>query len=209
MTIERTSARHQVREMILERISSGRYRPGERLLEMQLAQEFGVSQAPVREALRELEAMNLVETVPYRGTRVREFDRKQTLDAFITRAALEQMAAELAAKNPQVSPKELVDFAMKTIEAIQRSDLDAYVQANQVFHRALVRASGNTVLMQMWESLNVALRWSVSANMSKGNEPAIAADHLAIAEAIQLGDSAQAVRAVRSHYDRALKGLQP
>src|SRR5258707_8755830 len=86
----------QVRERLLERILSGRYPPDARIIESQVARELGTSQAPVREALRGLEALGVVEITPFRGARVRRPTRRELLEAYAVRSALETLAARLA-----------------------------------------------------------------------------------------------------------------
>ena len=92
---ESTSAR--LRTLILQRIIDGQYPPGHRLKELQLAREFNTSQAPVREALRELEATGIIESEPHRGSRVRTVSERELGEAYKVRAVLEQLAGELAA----------------------------------------------------------------------------------------------------------------
>src|SRR5215216_3067595 len=99
MSIARTVLREQVRDVLLERILRGDLEPGERLVETRLARELGTSQAPVREALRDLELLRLVESEPFRGSRVRAVDDSQLLPVFPVRAALEELAASEAARN--------------------------------------------------------------------------------------------------------------
>src|SRR5260370_13949839 len=89
------SARDRIRWALLKRISEGVYLPGERLKEMVLAQEFEVSQAPVREVFRELETLGLLVSEHYRGTRVREISSRATYDAYQLRGYLEEIAAHL------------------------------------------------------------------------------------------------------------------
>ena len=76
-TISRTVLREQVKDVLLQRIASGELQPGERLVETRIAQELGTSQAPVREALRDLQLLRLVESEPFRGSRVRVFDEEE------------------------------------------------------------------------------------------------------------------------------------
>src|ERR1700727_2891594 len=94
--IERhTSARDLIRRAVLGRISEGVYLPGDRLKEMELAREFEVSQAPVREAFRELETLGVLASEHYRGTRVREISSRETYDAYQLRGYLEEIAMQL------------------------------------------------------------------------------------------------------------------
>ncbi len=93
----RSNLREQIKDVILQRIVEGSYEPGSRLVETRIAQELGVSQAPVREALRDLEQVGCVVHEPYRGCSVRAFSAEELMDAFPVRAALEALAARLAA----------------------------------------------------------------------------------------------------------------
>ena len=87
--------RDRIRRTLLKRISEGVYRPGERLKEMKLAQEFEVSQAPVREAFRELEALGIVVSRRYHGTHVREISSKENREIYELRGYLEEIAVQL------------------------------------------------------------------------------------------------------------------
>src|SRR5664279_3052332 len=95
--VHRDSVRDQIKRVLLGRILDGAYKPGDRLLELQIAREFDVSQGPVREALRELEALRLVESQTYRGTRVRGVNAQEMREAYQVRSCLEELAAKLAA----------------------------------------------------------------------------------------------------------------
>jgi DNA-binding GntR family transcriptional regulator len=90
--------RQQVKELLLERILSHHYAPGDRLVETRIAQELGVSQAPVREALRELETLRFVESAPFKGAWVREVSDRELAEIYPIRAALEDVAARAAAE---------------------------------------------------------------------------------------------------------------
>ncbi|OSZ55351.1 GntR family transcriptional regulator, partial [Streptomyces pharetrae CZA14] len=92
------SLREQIREHILEGIISGRWQPGERIVERRIATELEVSQTPVREALRELESLRLIESAPNKGVRVRNLTAADLEESYPVRAGLEAIAAELAAE---------------------------------------------------------------------------------------------------------------
>src|SRR3954453_18189120 len=93
MALSRPMLRDQIKDAIVERILNGDYAPGERIVEIRVAQEFGVSQAPVREALRELELLRLVVSEPFRGARVREVTAGGLAEIYPVRGALEGGAA--------------------------------------------------------------------------------------------------------------------
>ena len=92
--LRRTTLRDQIKDRLVQRILDGTYGPGDRIVESQVATEFGTSQAPVREALRELEAMRFVETQPHRGARVREVTTEELGQIYPVRAALEEVAGK-------------------------------------------------------------------------------------------------------------------
>src|SRR5919198_819337 len=96
-SVTRVVLREQVKELILERILNGTYAPGERLVETRIASELGTSQAPVREALRDLELLRFVESEPFRGARVREVSEDELIEIYPVRAAIEEVAAREAA----------------------------------------------------------------------------------------------------------------
>src|SRR5258705_2794503 len=97
MAVTRSMLRDQIKDALVERILDGVYAPGERIVEIRVAQEFGVSQAPVREALRELESSRLVVSEPFRGARVRAVTGAELAEVYPLRAALEEVAARAAA----------------------------------------------------------------------------------------------------------------
>src|SRR5271156_815289 len=95
--LQRDSMAERVKQNLLRRIMSGELPPGHRLVEMQIAHELNTSQGPVREALCELEGLELIVTEPYKGSRVREVTPQDMREAYMVRAALEEMAGQLAA----------------------------------------------------------------------------------------------------------------
>jgi DNA-binding GntR family transcriptional regulator len=123
-TISRTVLREQVKDVLLQRIASGELQPGERLVETRIAQELGTSQAPVREALRDLQLLRLVESEPFRGSRVRVFDEEELIEVYPVRASLEELAAKLAAEKLRRCSALEVEFeAMR--EAVRKDDTNA------------------------------------------------------------------------------------
>src|SRR4051794_1123165 len=98
VAVNRTVLSEQIKDVLMQRIVEGFYEPGQRVVELRIAEEFGVSQAPVREALRELEILRLVESEPFRGARVRAVRADEIAESYPVRAALEELAAKLAAE---------------------------------------------------------------------------------------------------------------
>ncbi|MCQ4084190.1 GntR family transcriptional regulator [Streptomyces sp. RB6PN25] len=178
----RSSLRNQIRQVLIDGLVSGRWQPGDRIVERRVATELGVSQAPVREALRELETLRLIESSPNRGARVRAFTPDDLAEIYPVRAGLEQVAAELA------SPRLAGDVtALEHHLALMRAAVNTPEQVRHVFafHREIVRASGNRVLLHSWESLGLEVWTAVSLRLRGLGLDEEAADHEPIVEAFR------------------------
>lgn len=201
MGVRRDCMRDQIRRELLKRIVNGTYSPGERLVELQVAREFNTSQAPVREALRELEALRLVECQTYRGTRVREISRREMLESALVRGILEEASAAGAC----ATLKQNTEGLRQTLAAIQQAardaNLEAYAHQNLLFHRQIVEAAGNDVLLRIWDSLMLEARTLIGLNSKPHDLIAVANTHVPIVEAIDLGDGARAGQLLREHAE--------
>jgi DNA-binding GntR family transcriptional regulator len=203
--ISRTVLREQVKDILLQRIASGELKPGERLVETRIAQELGTSQAPVREALRDLQLLRLVESEPFRGSRVRVFGQEELIDVYPVRAALEELAARLAAEKlgGDVSVLEAELEAMK--DAVRRGDTHALVEHDVAFHRHIIEAAGNSVLKQCWQSLGVESRITISL-YGTYMDPAQAAErHQKLIDPIRDQKPGAAGREARKHVEVSAK----
>ena len=143
MGVQRDCMRDQIRRVLVQRILDGYYKPGDRLVELQIARELKTSQGPVREALRELEALRLVESETYRGTRVRAHSEREMEEAGQVRGMIEQTAAQWAAAALQRNVAPLRDELEAIRKAAAIRDLDGYARHNMAFHRLIVEAAGN------------------------------------------------------------------
>jgi DNA-binding GntR family transcriptional regulator len=192
MEVRRDCIRAQIRRVLLTRILDGTYRPGDRLKELQIAREFQTSQGPVREALRELETLRLVESQTYRGTRVRAAE---------VRGVLEQAAAAKAAGRLKGNAAPLHAELDALRAAAATGDLDAYSRCNMAFHRRIVEASGNAVMLRVWDSLMLEVRTRIGLNQLDLDLPAVAETHLPIVEALERGDGERAGSLLRAHAE--------
>lgn len=210
MSLNRTVLHEQIKDILLERILSGKYRPGDRLVEMQIAQEFGTSQAPVRESLRELEALGFVESAPYRGTRVRAVPKAEIAEIYPVRAALEEVAACAASERLGGHVETLETELVAMHAAAERGDLYEQVQHDVAFHRLIVEASGNRVLQEVWRSLHIEARTLISVIKTDIDLFELAEMHRPVLEAIAAGDAEKAGKLLRQHVeyfgDLILKG---
>jgi DNA-binding GntR family transcriptional regulator len=194
--------REAIKERIVERILDGTYGPGERIVESAVAAEFGVSQAPVREALRDLEAMRFIESQPHRGARVREVSIEELGQIYPVRAALEEVAGREAAT--RISEEQLGALAEELAgmrRAATDGDLHALMVHDTRFHEIIVEASGNQVLLDVWRSLRVEARSLVSALTSHSDLHAIAELHRPVLQAVQFRDPDLVGKEMRAHIE--------
>lgn len=192
------SLREQIREHIVEGVVSGRWKPGERIVERRIAVELEVSQTPVREALRELESMRLIESAPNKGVRVRDLTAADLEEIYPVRAGLEQIAAELAAPRLAEDVSALEPHVAALREADAKGDGGAQVRHTVAFHRELVRASGNSVLLHTWESLGIEIYTSLAIRWLGTRQQSYAEEHADIVGAFRRRDPAIA-ELVKAH----------
>ncbi|WBB59813.1 GntR family transcriptional regulator [Streptomyces sp. WMMC500] len=184
------SLREQIREHIVEGVVSGRWKPGERIVERRIAVELEVSQTPVREALRELESLRLIESAPNKGVRVRDLTAADLEEIYPVRAGLEQIAAELAAPRLAADVSALEPHVAALREADAKGDGGAQVRHTVAFHRELVRASGNSVLLHTWESLGIEIYTSLAIRWLGTRQQSYAEEHADIVAAFRRRDPA-------------------
>ena len=161
-SVKRMCMRDHIRDVLVARILDGSYPPGTQLKELSLAREFNVSQAPIREALRELEGSGLVMSERYRGTRVRGADPAEMLETYELRATMEVRAVELAIP---CSPEVLADLekCLRLMKAaIKSSDVESYIVEALRLHRHLIVASHNRTFVSVWDSLHWDVRGRIA-----------------------------------------------
>jgi DNA-binding GntR family transcriptional regulator len=205
----RPNLREQIKDVILQRILDGSYPPGARLVETRIAQELGVSQAPVREALRDLEQLGCIVHEPFRGCSVRAFSAEELLEAFPVRAALEALAARLAAE--RITEGELLRLAelLDTMRAAaRRGDAHDQSQANASFHATIVRAARNVTLERQWQLLEPFSRTYLTVSQPGTDLLALSERHIPILEALRARDPDAAAAAMHQHLMDAAELLK-
>jgi len=201
-TLSRSVLADQVKDWILERILSGHYPPDSRIVETQVARELGTSQAPVREALRGLEAVGVVEITPFRGARVRRPSRREIIEAYAVRSTLEALGARLAV--PRMTDADLSELAshLEAMQAAARED-DGHgvAEADARFHARIVELADNGTLEKVWRSLEPFSRTYITL-VVPGADPQWSADlHAPILAALERRDTEGVVDALRQHFD--------
>jgi DNA-binding GntR family transcriptional regulator len=206
--ISRSVLSDAVRDRLLEAILDGRYPPGSRIVETRVARELGTSQAPVREALRDLEALGVVEIAAFRGARVRRPSRAELLEAYVVRAELEALAVRLAL--PALTAGDLdtmAGFVDAMLRAADAGDTVEEASADAAFHGYLVEQAGNGTLKRVWGQLEPYSRTYINMALPGGNRREMAALHAPVLDALRSGDTALAEAAIRQHFATARASL--
>ena len=146
--------RSNIKDYIQQQIAEGRYQPGDRIVETQLARELNVSQAPVREAIMELAAMGLLEERPYSGSYVKHFSIAEIEDIFATRAFVEEYAARRAAQN--ITEEQLAQMEQVLNEMNSQQGMPTFVHLDMEFHSLVMDAAGSPALKRAWSVLRMA-----------------------------------------------------
>lgn len=191
--------RVRIRNALLERIVGGHYNAGDRLVELHLAREFGSSQAPVREALRDLENAGLVTIRPRRGSFVNDYHERTQHEIYAVRGALEEAAVRLAVPHRSAFLATLREHLEGMREAARARDIEALLHHSVWFHRVIMRGAGNELLLKMWESLHVELHSRKTLLQPNIDFLAVAESHRPILDAIAIGDVELAARLSREH----------
>ena len=160
-----TPLRDQVRDELRRRIADGRLQPGSKMVERELAEEFGVSRVPVREALRTLETEGFVQVVPRKGVVVRHLSRRDVEELFDVREALEFLAPRRPteqATQAERAPRRQVLAAGAA--ALARGHAAGAQESNEAFHDAIVRFAHNDLLASLLEPLQGRLHWLFRQN---------------------------------------------
>ncbi|WP_198588524.1 GntR family transcriptional regulator [Geodermatophilus chilensis] len=189
--------RDVIREKIRTGIAEGTWRPGTRLVERDLAEDFGVSRVPVREALRALESEGFVELLPRRGAVVRVLTRSVVEDLFDIRQVLEVLAARLVAE--RIDDEGLAQLAASVEHgrrALDAGDHSWAGTANTAFHEDLLRLTGNDSLRAVLQPLTGRLRWLFRQTT---DHERVQSEHEQLLAAIRMRDAELAAAVALAH----------
>ncbi|SEQ29635.1 GntR family transcriptional regulator [Thalassovita taeanensis] len=188
--------------LILEAIDTGIYRPGDRLVESELADRFGVSRTPIREALQRLETQSLLAR-DGRSLIVASLDHNQLSELYVVRSELEGLAARLAARHATAEEVRV----LKDMVAEDQALLDnpaALARANRRFHKQIHLASHNRYLVQQLDLVHRSMALMATTSLAaEGRGEVALAEHAAIVDAIEKRDEAQAYAALKEHISKA------
>lgn len=192
----------QIKEVIVERILSGELRPGRQVVESALAREFNVSQAPVREAVRDLTMVGFLDYEPYKGTFVRSFSAGELFEVYAVRAALESLAARAAAQTiTEEDGHALQAIIDQMVHVARKADPKEMARLDNEFHEKIILLSGNKLLHQLWSNLQFG-HWTIATTRISGMDlEYLATRHHDLLEALLGGDPKQAAEAMQRHIE--------
>ena len=210
--LDNLTLRERVHEHLKGEILANRYPPGSELLEVPLSEELGVSRGPIREALRSLESEGLVEITPRHGAFVTSLSKRDFLEAYQVREALEALGVRLAV--PRLGEADLDDLDRRLdemAEHVTAGDVDAFFEANAGFHQAFMDASGNRKLIEVYQRLMAQMGpYRRPSAQLRGNVERSIAEHREILVAARARDVEAAVERLMKHVEvpqRMLEGM--
>ncbi len=212
-SVTRNVLADQIRDHLLQGIFSGQFPPDARIVETRIARDLGTSQAPVREALRGLEALGVVEILPFKGARVRRASRSEILEAYEVRSSLETLGARLGV--PQMTAEDLAEITALN-EAMQAAaasgDGRLLAEADATFHGRILGLAGNGTLERVWRSLQPFSRTYITLLAPFADARWSADLHAPIVAALRRRDTPAVEEALRRHFaevaDRMRRNLE-
>ncbi len=192
----------QIRDIIADLILNGELKAGERVVENNLAQKLGVSQAPVRDAIRDLVFMGFLKSEPYKGATVRSFTQEDLNEVYLVRASLESLSARLAA--PLITDKDiqnLESILKKMVSAAKKGDIKGTSLLNTDFHETILKISGNKLLHKTWKTLQFGYWAIATARRPKFDLVHSAVRHADLIEVLKTRDSEKAQKVMQKHIE--------
>jgi DNA-binding GntR family transcriptional regulator len=208
--LENRTLGERVHEYLRDEILSDRLPPGTDLQEVGLAASLGVSRGPVREALGRLSGEGLVTIRPRNGAVVRSLSRREFIEAYEVREALETFALQLAV--PRITEDDVAGLRAlveRMVERAEADDIPSFFHTNAAFHEALVGLSGNRRLRDLHHQVARQLgRYQMRSLALRGNLQRSIAEHRQILDAAQRGDTKEAVQLLSEHIHVPLRRLE-
>ena len=184
-------------------ILKGELEPGERLMEIHLAEWLGVSRTPIREAIRKLELEGLVLMIPRKGAEVAEISEKSLREVLEVRRSLEELAIELACQ--RITPEELTaleEAENRFARAVEDGEVMAIAESDENYHELIYQATANDRLVQILNNLREQMyRYRLEYIKDEDRRQILVVEHEHILRAVRRRDIADAKSAVREHID--------
>jgi len=199
----------EIREILKRAVINKELKPGERVVETRWAKQLGVSQAPVREAIRELEVMGLIEIIPYQGAYVREINKTDIIEAYEVRMSLEILAVKYAVKKmTKLQLAELLSLLNEMKVAANLKDLNQFIEKDSLFQQRIVEVSGNKLLVQLWEQCKIREFTRISTTVSHADMDQLANRHDIIFTALEKKDEKTLIEEMEQHFKLLIDELK-
>jgi len=203
------SPRERVVNDVLRGLYDGRFEPGQRLIEAQLTEDYGISRGPVREALNRLAAMGVIELAPRRGARVRILTLEEAINSLIVAQALVGVSARLAAERRNAKDLQRLQEAVQAITSFDEGSATAeYSIARDAFYAALAALADNDALTRVVAQVHIHLIRIQFRSILHSVDRRRHRDYLEIANAVAAGNAKEAERTGRAHIGRSITALQ-
>lgn len=200
--------REEIGNAIRDAIASGDLKPGDRIVETQWAKDLGVSQSPVREAIRELEMMGLVENIPYQGCIVRKVTKQDVKDAYRVRMSLEMLGIQEAVAGATEAQLKEIYKVFKEMEAeAKKNAFNSYTKKNELFHEKIIEISQNKLLIRLWKQSHIQDSTFFGTQLSEQTLEELADRHKEMYEAIEARDEKRAKEAVYHHFQDLIEEM--
>ena len=204
---KRATLTDQALRKIRDAIRSGKLKPGEHLVEMQLADEMQISRFPIREALRYLEKEGLVETKPFKGTHVAQLTEKDMEELYSLRSSLEELAVRILIEHLD---EKKINVLEKIIQSMQKAslngNLDRMISEDLRFHQTICELSGHRKLLEIWRTLESQLQVFLTIEKDFFETAyQYVSTHDPIMEAIKHRNTKRAEKAIRKHLELAMR----
>lgn len=206
LEVQKIPLKNKIASVLMQRIIDGEIAVGEKLKESHLAKAFGVSQAPVREAIITLVAKGILEHTPNVGTHVKSYSKEETIEIYQTREALELYAASCIGNGVDVSA--MKEAYRQMLDVAPKEDIQSLVELDQFFHERLLKACNNSIIIETWKEQYT--KSAVAHVIEEFDAPleAIVLMHLPIIEAIEEKSVRKCTAAIRHHYQTIIKNIE-
>lgn len=198
-----------IKDAIYDAIISGELKQGDRVIEMDWAEKFGSSQAPVREAIRDLEARGVIETAPYKGAVVRVIDKDKLNEIHAIRAGLEAVALKkVINENTEEDIKKIRKVFDEMVKAAENGDPNTFLDKDIEFHETIVDLAGMSDLKKMWDMCNIRLWTAFSMKYTRMELIELGKNHEVILRKIEEKDLSDILETILGHFSNVTESLK-
>ena len=190
----------QVYSQIIQAIHDGAITGEDRIVQEKLAEEFGISRTPVREALFRMEQEGILAVAGHGGFRIRKIGKEEIADIYDTRCSIESFAARLLAEHNDRDRNERLRHIVADAEDLKNASVKAYFNANLTVHRAIVDATNDRFLLEFFDNVwNRGTSFTLFATIESTDLSKSLGDHMSLIDAVDTGDGAKAAERMISH----------